>query len=421
MVEGEPEQGAEAADHLVHVPELACDGVGGADYPEVVHEVFERDVLVGDVFGVLHVVDEGVCAEGEEWVEVVAPCPAEHAVERAFAGFFVGVGYPDVADDAPFAAAWRSLARSCRALFDCVPVAGDIDGVEAEAHGDVAALADNLEGLGVGACACDADGRVRLLEGSQEGSEVGVLVLGGIGDVDVPELAFVVEAAVDVTPDAEDDFERLAGAGVMLAFLEVDIEELMVGEETARTDAEHVSALREVVEVCDAVGKLDGIVEREEVRAGAELDVLRAQEGLRDEQVGRGNGLPGRGEVLADPCLAEAEVVGEFQAFEVPLVGVPGGALGRVRGHQEQTGFHGGSPIYLRAFASGLFGSICWWRDYIGWAGACPSAAWFGRLATNGVCDFRCVDAAQERTIIFTFYDTFPACPRPQNIPEPSL
>ena len=239
--------------------------------------------------------------------------------------------------------------------------------------------------------------------------------------MDVPELALVVEAAVDVAPDAEDDFERLAGAGVVLAFLEVDVEELVVGEQAAGADAEHVASLREVVEVCDAVCELDGVVEGEEVRAGAELDVLGAHERLGDEQVGRGNGLPGRGEVLADPCLAEAEVVGEFQAFEVPLVGVPGGALGRVRGHQEQTGFHGGSPICLRAFASGLFGSICWWRDYIGWAGACPSAAWFGRLATNGVCDFRCADTAQGLTIEFTFYDTFPACSRPQHIPEPSL
>ena len=34
-------------------------------------------------------------------------------------------------------------------------------------------------------------------------------------------------------PDAEDDFECLAGAGVVLAFLEVDIEELVVGEEAA--------------------------------------------------------------------------------------------------------------------------------------------------------------------------------------------
>ena len=112
---------------------------------------------------------------------------------------------------------------------------------------------------------------------------------------------------------------------MVLAFLEVDVEELVVGEQAAGADAKHVAALREVVEVCDAVGELDGVVEGEEMRAGAELDVRGAHERLRDEQVGRGNGLPGRGEVLADPCLAEAEVVGEFQAFEVPLMGVPWG------------------------------------------------------------------------------------------------
>ena len=251
------------------------------------------DILVGDVFGVLHEVDEGVCAEGEEGVEVVAPCPAEHAVECAFACFLVGVGDPDVADDAPFAAAWRSLACSCRALFDGVPVAGDIDGVEAEAHGDVAALADNLEGLGVGACAGYADGRVRLLEGAQEGSEAGIRVILGIGDVDVPELALVVEATVDVAPDAEDDFECLACAGVVLAFLEVDVEELVVGEQAAGADAEHVAALREVVEVCDAVCELDGVVEGEEVRAGAELDVLVRMSACAMSRSGAGTGSQG--------------------------------------------------------------------------------------------------------------------------------
>ena len=105
-----------------------------------------------------------------------------------------------------------------------------------------------------------------------------------------------------------------------------------------------------MVEVCDAVCELDGVVEGEEVRAGAELDVLGAHERLCDEQVGRGNGLPGRGEVLADPCLAEAEVVGEFQAFEVPLMGVPGGALGRVRGHEETDRLSWGISYLLEGF-----------------------------------------------------------------------
>ena len=84
-------------------------------------------------------------------------------------------------------------------------------------------------------------------------------------------------------------------------------------------------------------------MEREQVRAGTEPNVLRAHERLRDEQVGRGHRLPGGSEVLADPCLAEAEIVGEFEDVEVPLVGVPCGALRRVRGHEEQSGFHGGS------------------------------------------------------------------------------
>ena len=114
------------------------------------------------------------------------------------------------------------------ALFDSVPVAADIDGIESKAHGDVSALADNLQRLGVGACARYADGRMGLLEGAEEGPQAGVGVVFRVGDVDVPELAFVVEGAIDVVPDAEDDFEGFAGAGVVLAFLEIHIEKLMV-------------------------------------------------------------------------------------------------------------------------------------------------------------------------------------------------
>ena len=117
---------------------------------------------------------------------------------------------------------------------------------------------------------------------------------------------------------------------MVLAFLEIDIEKLMVGEQPARSDAEHVPPLRQVVEVRDPVGKFDRVVERKQVRARAELDVPCSHERLRDEQVRRGNRLPWRGEVLANPRLAEAQRIRQLQTVQVPLVRVPCRALRRV-------------------------------------------------------------------------------------------
>ena len=109
---------------------------------------------------------------------------------------------------------------------------------------------------------------------------------------------------------------------------------------------------------------------------------LRAHERLGYEQVGRGDRLPGGGEVLADPCLAEAEVVGEFEDVEVPLVSVPCGALGRVRGHEEQTGFHGGDSFRWCASLAGF---------YLMGDRACGAIIAGGRGRVQaGLGDFRC-------------------------------
>src|SRR6185369_4695579 len=49
--------------------------------------------------------------------------------------------------------------------------------------------------------------------------------------------------------------------------------------------------------------------------------------------------------VLADPRLAEAELIGPAQLLEVPLVAVVEAALRRVRGHREQAVVHGVPPL----------------------------------------------------------------------------
>src|SRR5712691_1636065 len=57
--------------------------------------------------------------------------------------------------------------------------------------------------------------------------------------------------------------------------------------------------------------------------------------------------LPGRGVVLADPRLAEAELIGPAKLLEIPLVSVVQAALGRVRGHREEAVVHGRHSITI--------------------------------------------------------------------------
>ena len=133
-------------------------------------------------------------------MQVLSPSTTEHAVQRSLARLFIGVCYPDVPDDAPLVARRRLSARRGRAFLDRVPVAGHIDCVESKAHGDVAALADYLQGIGSWAGPSDSDGRVRLLEGGQERLERGVLVLGRVRYVYVPELPLVLEWPFNMLP-----------------------------------------------------------------------------------------------------------------------------------------------------------------------------------------------------------------------------
>src|SRR5919204_6871789 len=61
--------------------------------------------------------------------------------------------------------------------------------------------------------------------------------------------------------------------------------------------------------------------------------------------------LPGRRVVLADPGLTEAEFIGPAKLLEVPLMAVEKTALGRVRGHGEESVVH--ARILRRFFRTG--------------------------------------------------------------------
>src|SRR5438309_2600018 len=94
------------------------------------------------------------------------------------------------------------------------------------------------------------------------------------------------------------------------------------------------------VEHRDAVGELGRVMVGHEKAAGPDAHAPGLQQGLRHEQVGRRMRLPRRRVVLADPRLAEAELVRPAKLLKIPLVAIVEAALGRVRRHREQSVIH---------------------------------------------------------------------------------
>ena len=126
----------------------------------------------------------------------------------------------------------------------------------------------------------------------------------------------------------------------MLAVLAVDVEQRPVPGNATGADTKHEAALREVVEVGHPVGQLDRMVIGQQMCAGSELDVLGAQQCLSQQQVGRADRLPRHREVLTNPGLHVAELVGQRDQFEVPLGRVVQAALRWMRRHQEYSDLH---------------------------------------------------------------------------------
>jgi hypothetical protein len=74
------------------------------------------------------------------------------------------------------------------------------------------------------------------------------------------------------------------------------------------------------------------MVERQQEAARADAHALGLQQRLRHQQIGGRVRLPGRGVMLADPGLAEAQLIRPAQLLEVPLVTVEELSLGWVGG-----------------------------------------------------------------------------------------
>ena len=129
----------------------------------------------------------------------------------------------------------------------------------------------------------------------------------------------------------------------VLAVVAVDVKQRPVAGKAAGAHAEQEATLGDVVEVGNAMGQFGGMVEGQQVGSRAQLDALGLHQRLGDQQVWRRNGLPGRGEVLADPGFVEAQFVAERQVIQVPLVGVVDVTFRRMRRHHEQSVLHGSS------------------------------------------------------------------------------
>jgi hypothetical protein len=95
----------------------------------------------------------------------------------------------------------------------------------------------------------------------------------------------------------------------MLARHPIHVEHGPVAGQAAGGHAEVEAPLREVIEHGDAIGELGRMVIGHEEAAGPDAHAPRLHEGLGHEEVGRGVRLPRRGVVLADPRLAEAQLV----------------------------------------------------------------------------------------------------------------
>ena len=90
-----------------------------------------------------------------------------------------------------------------------------------------------------------------------------------------------------------------------------------------------------MVELRDAVGQHERVVVRHAAHPSAQPDVLRQGDGLGDEQLGGGNVLPFRGEVLTDPGFGEAKLVELDDLLQIGFEGRGEVRARRVQGHRE--------------------------------------------------------------------------------------
>ncbi len=166
-----------------------------------------------------------------------------------------------------------------------------------------------------------------------------------------PELALVGEGR-GIGPQLQDDLQRLAGHVAVLPAHAVDVEHRPVARQARGRDAEIEPALGEMVEHRDAVGELGRVVIGQQEAARSDANVLGLHQRLRDQQVRRGIGFPGRGVVLADPGFLIAELVEPAQDLQVPVMSFLQAALRRMRRHREIADLHGFPHLMLTRLAA---------------------------------------------------------------------
>ena len=135
-----------------------------------------------------------------------------------------------------------------------------------------------------------------------------------------------------------DDVEGLAHAVALSE--RVDAKHVGVGYQSARPDAEHHAPPREVVEQRHPVRNHQGMMVRQADDAGAELDMLRPLRRDAHEHLRRGDGLPSRRVVFADPSLVESQVVEPLDKLEVALQAECGVLAQQVERRQKDAELH---------------------------------------------------------------------------------
>src|ERR1700722_7503304 len=129
------------------------------------------------------------------------------------------------------------------------------------------------------------------------------------------------------------------------------------------------------------------------MRAGGELDRLRAQQRLGQQQIRCTDRLPRHGEVFADPGFDVAELVGQFDDVEIPLGGVVEGALRRMGRHEEYSDLHG-QPFLVLVVGPGAW--ACATSERI-WRYITVLPRYFTAYKRLFACEFPCISMQSGR------------------------
>jgi len=118
------------------------------------------------------------------------------------------------------------------------------------------------------------------------------------------------------------------------------VEQLEIGHQAARPDAEHEAALAHVVEL-SGFGRHDrGMMIGQVDDGGAERNVPGARKNAGEEHHRGGDRLGGGGEMLAQPQLVEAELIGEHRFPAILRKCAPEHAVRRMDRHHEHSQAH---------------------------------------------------------------------------------